>query len=67
MKKFENGDIIINVIKAHPKVEFFANGGVVHFNRQNYPAAESNVEVESVGLFDNIHRLYGGPLSGSGQ
>ena len=32
MKKFENGDIFYNSIKAHPKVKFFVNSGSVVLN-----------------------------------
>ena len=65
MKKFKDGEIIYNVIKTHPKVEFFVNAGIVHFDKQNYPAAASNTPIESVSLFDFPHIVYPGPLSDS--
>lgn len=64
MKKFKEGEIFRNVIKAYPKVQFFANNGLVRFDRQNYPAAESNIPIESIGLFDLIHTVYAGPTAG---
>ena len=63
MKKFKDGEIIYNVIKAHPKVEFFANSGVVHYNKQNHPAASSNTPLESVSLFDFPNKIYSGPIA----
>lgn len=62
MKKFRDGEIFYNVIRAYPKVKFFANNGRVRYDRQNYPSAASNVPVESVGLFDLINREYAGPI-----
>lgn len=32
MKKFKNEDIVLNVIKAHPKVRFFINSGKISYN-----------------------------------
>lgn len=32
MKKFNNGDIIYNKIKAYPKVRFFVNSGSISYN-----------------------------------
>ena len=57
MKKFKDGDIFYNIIRCYPKVEFFSNGGVVHFNRQNYPAITSPVPVESLALFELVNPI----------
>jgi hypothetical protein len=32
MKKFNNGDIFYNSIKAHPKVKIFVNSGIAIYN-----------------------------------
>lgn len=63
MKKFKDGEIFHNIIKAYPKVEFFANSGQVHYGRQAYPAAASNTPIESVSIFDIPNPFYAGPPS----
>jgi hypothetical protein len=55
MKKFKEGDIFYNTIRCYPKVEFFANGGRVHYNKQNHPAITSRIPIESVGLFELLN------------
>lgn len=32
MKKFEKGDILINTVKAHPKVRLLGYGGRIYIN-----------------------------------
>lgn len=63
MKRFKEGEIFHNVIRAFPKVKFLANNGLVRFDRQNYPAAASNIPIQSVALFDLINKQYAGPSS----
>jgi hypothetical protein len=55
MKKFKEGDIFYNTIRCYPKVEFFANAGQVHYNKQNHPAITSRIPIESVGLFELLN------------
>lgn len=55
MKKFKEGEIFINTVKAYPRSEFKCNSGVVTFNRQNYPSANSRIPIESIGLNELIN------------
>lgn len=57
MKKFKKEDILINTIKAHPKVEFFMNNGVIWWDRQHYPDKSSDVPYGSVGLFELVNKV----------
>jgi hypothetical protein len=57
MKKFKEGEIRYNVIKTHPKFEMYSNGGIVRFNRQNYPSVESDVPIESISISELIHKI----------
>jgi len=34
MKKFENEDIVRNVIKTHPRIRFFCYNGKVYYNNK---------------------------------
>lgn len=63
MKKFKEGEIFYNTIKAHPKVEFFANSGIVRYNRQNNPVGSSNINNDSITLSDLINPVYAGLTS----
>lgn len=64
MKKFKDGDIFYNVIKAYPKVRLFCNAGQGRYGKQNYPPASSGIPIESAGLFEHINPVYAGPSSG---
>ncbi len=64
MKEFKDGDIFHNIIRAYPKVSFFLNSGVAHYNKQNYPAGSSRIPIESVGFNELINPIYIGPSTG---
>lgn len=40
--KFKKGDMFINRIETHPKVEFFINSGSVYYDREKQPT-DTNV------------------------
>lgn len=42
MKKFEDGDIFVNTIKAHPKVSLFGYNGKIYINNTDETAVKLN-------------------------
>lgn len=40
MKKFEESDLFVNTIKAHPRVSLFGNGGKIFLNDTKYEEVE---------------------------
>ena len=55
--QFEENDVLVNRIEAHPKVEFFIHKNNAYYNNENNSASNSNVPNGHLSLYDyNVNR-----------